>query len=470
MKRKILMGAVLIFGGYAATFCADADVYQQFFARFSIHNYFYSMFKPLDLPQEVKRLDGREREKKPWTFIVYMSADNDLRSFAINNVSQMASIGSNEQVNVVCHLDVRLNNTKVTKRFYVEKDRLITDEELAGQKMDSGDPATLVSCCEWAVNNYPADNYALVLWNHATGILDPYKYKVIDPSALFEFNHATLKFDLDRSVSFLEIFNYLDDRGICFDMTSGNYLTNQKLVRALSEIHTRVLKNKKFAMIGFDACLMSMLEVASQVKEYAEIMVGAQEVELASGWHYGKVLKPFTKGEVTSCDLARNIVRSFRNVYEKITDDYTQSSVDLSLVSGLEQNVHEVATILLECIEHQKDGSVIKAITACKKQSTHFLESSYIDLHHFYYNLSQQLSEFKLNAHQDAVQRLSQKVGAGKQLIQAAVFSNMAGNKLDNAQGLSIYFPNREIHQSYPLAPFAQHNAWLPFIARYLNG
>ena len=63
--------------------------------------------------------------QKKWTFIVYMASDNDLRAFAASNIRQMAAVGSNENVNIVAHLDIRLNgNSKVTRRYYIEKNKL----------------------------------------------------------------------------------------------------------------------------------------------------------------------------------------------------------------------------------------------------------------------------------------------------------------------------------------------------------
>ena len=44
-----------------------------------------------------------KQNKKSWTFIVYIAADNDLRIFAANNIKQMAQVGSNENLNIaVC--------------------------------------------------------------------------------------------------------------------------------------------------------------------------------------------------------------------------------------------------------------------------------------------------------------------------------------------------------------------------------
>ena len=46
------------------------------------------------------------------------------------------------------------------------------------------------------------------------------------------------------------------------------------------------LENKKLEMIGFDACLMSSVEVASLLSNYAKYMVASQEVEPGYGWDY----------------------------------------------------------------------------------------------------------------------------------------------------------------------------------------
>ncbi len=62
--------------------------------------------------------------------MVYMAADNDLRAFAANNIKQMASIGSNNNINIVIHLDIRLNdNQKVTRRYYVDKNKIKPHEQ-----------------------------------------------------------------------------------------------------------------------------------------------------------------------------------------------------------------------------------------------------------------------------------------------------------------------------------------------------
>ncbi len=410
--------------------------------------------------------------QKNWTFIVYMASDNDLRAFAANNIRQMASLGSNQNVNIVAHLDIRLSgNQKITRRYYIEKNKLNhMNTELETQSMDSGDPKTLISCCEWAIKNFPARNYALIFWNHGTGIIDPMNYKIINPAELFSFNPAINRLELDRSIGFLDFLHFtdLEQRGICWDNTTGNYLTNENLDMALNDICTRVLK-KKFALIGFDACLMSMLEIAHMMKPYAEVMVGSQEVELGTGWNYAYALQPLLVGPIDGAHLASHIVSSYQRSYQTITNDFTQSAIDLRQTIHLEKNVNEVAQLLLEALRYQHKNSVMLAIKASRnrKNCTHFDEPSYIDLHHFYSNLQQRLKNFSISrSHKPLIQHLNAKLSEGKQLISNSTVASISGTNLKAARGISIYFPEQRIHPSYGKTKFAQSNAWYQLINR----
>lgn len=412
---------------------------------------------------------------RQWTFLVYMAADNDLRAFAANNIKQMASIGSNENIHIVIHLDIRLNdNQKVTRRYYVEKNKINhMNQEENTQRMDSGDPQTLISFCEWAIKNYPAHNYALILWDHATGILDPKYYKIVNPTELFIFNPASNKFELDRSVEYLDLFDYidLDQRGICFDSSTGNYITNQKLEFALQEICANCIHGK-FKLIGFDACLMSMLEVGNFIKYYAETMVGSQEVELGAGWNYAHVLQPFAtpSAVIDYPTFAAHIVHAYQLSYHKITDDFTQSAIDLRKLPLLEQNIDLVGKLLLECLQKQQSSTVHDAIQASKhrKACTHFDVNSYLDIDDLYSNLQSHIGKIRLNTRSNLIQQLTNALNEGRKIIEEVVIANTCGKKYKKAKGISIYFPDH-IQPSYLNARFANENAWGTFVRFYKN-
>jgi hypothetical protein len=447
---------------------------------------------------------------RPFTILIYMAADNDLRSFAARNIKQMAAIGSNNFINIAVHLDIRIaNNKKITRRYYIEQNQIlhVNAYDQATQQMDSGQAETLVSACKWAITDYPAENYVLVFWNHGTGALDPQQGRIINATELFNYNSESRLLELDRTTSILgsdacitrfqdpqnilrllerndpvELEQALEDdlqtddpRGICWDDSTGNYLTNQKLDYALQTVRTNYLNNGKFAIIGFDACLMSMLEVGDLIKSHAEIMVGSQEVELGTGWNYQKVLEPFLTRNLSKYEFAKHIANVYEETYNKITNDYTQSAIVLDALQPLNNLVDAIATTLIEALRIQKNKSVYNAIHASKNKllCTHFDEPSYIDLHHFLTNLEQNLKHFNFTNQargKTLLVDLRNLITQTKGAINKAVIANVSGKNLAQAKGLSIYFPENRIHSSYAYIPFAQQNSWLKLLQMYVAG
>ena len=63
-------------------------------------------------------------QKKPWTFLVFVAADNNLRDFASLNLKQMATVGSNNFINILVHIDIcLLGSKKTTRRYFIEKNK-----------------------------------------------------------------------------------------------------------------------------------------------------------------------------------------------------------------------------------------------------------------------------------------------------------------------------------------------------------
>jgi len=436
-------------------------------------------FEPaqLDIIQEgaTPIVRTHHQDKKPWTVIVYIAADNDLRGFAARNIKQMASVGSNEHINILVHLDIRIaGNQKITRRYYIENNRIlhVNPGDPETERMDSGSPKTLQSCCKWAIKHYPADHYALIMWNHGTGTLDPLRGRILNPTQLFEFNPTINKFDIDRSIEF---FDWVDGRrGICWDDTTGNYLTNQKLASALNHVCTKYLGGKKLSILAFDACLMSMIEVANIAQDYADIMVGSQEVELGTGYNYALAFEPFAHHALAPDDFAKQIVKAYEKSYSNITNDYTQSAMNLSLTRGVEQNINLVAHLLVECLKQQKNNSVKINLRRSRNKlcCTHFDEPRYVDLHHLYKNILKNMSGFSIaggDSGNSLLRQLQQALEHGLRLIEKAVIANTAGRNLSQARGISIYFPEDVIHPSYPRTSFASTNEWLHFIQAYIR-
>jgi hypothetical protein len=408
-------------------------------------------------------------KEKDWTFLVYVAADNDLAYFAGRNIEEMKKIGSTKHINVLVQLDGQGAHEK-TKRLYIEKNKTVQvnyNHPSSQQKLDFGSALTLIDACQWAIEDYPAKHYALILWNHGIGILDNIGGRTSAASELFSFNTETNMLELNRDVGYFDHIKQKQPRGVCFGDTYGTYLTNQKLEYALKEVTAKLPQGKKFDIVGFDACLMSMIEQGNLIRPYTHFMVASQEIELGTGWPYHKILAPFTEKTLSPEELSKHIVNVYHHNYKAITYDYTLSAVDLTNFEALEKGVSEVANLLLQALTHQRNNTVTRLIRASKSKRlcTYFSEPSYLDLHHLLCNLSETLDFMALEpGHLHIKKELKEKLVSTRQALEKTVVANCCGRNLTQARGLSIYFPTRLIESSYVITPFAEVYSWLSLL------
>jgi hypothetical protein len=78
----------------------------------------------------------------------------------------------------------------------------------------------------------------------------------------------------------------------------------------------------KLDIIGFDACLMAMYEVAAALAPYSKFLLGSELLEPGSGWDY-KVL-----GNVTA-SAAAGVVVEAADLGQMVVRTYMQTSVQV---------------------------------------------------------------------------------------------------------------------------------------------
>ena len=179
---------------------------------------------------------------------------------------------------------------RATKRFLVTQDddlSAIGSEELDDLgEVDSGAPETLTDFMVWAMTNYPAKKYALIMSDHGAGWMGGWNDDAPDEG-------STLSVD--------EI--------------------DQAIGAALAETGVEQLE-----FMGFDACLMSQVEALSGIAPYARYAVASEEVEPAMGWAYSKFLGQLAdKPKQSGADLAKSIVESYIVDDVRIQDDEARS-------------------------------------------------------------------------------------------------------------------------------------------------
>jgi hypothetical protein len=404
-----------------------------------------------------------------------MAADNDLGPFAYRNIAQMKRIGSNDLLTILIQIDlIDENDKKVTRRYIVHPNRL----EQIGPDLyvDCGEEQTLTDALVWA-HSYHGKHLGLIFWNHGSGDLNPLIGTAVNTSQLFQYDAEKKALILDRSRNFLDFvaeqtFNKEQARGICFNETTRTYLDDQKLKNALIAFHD--YSGKNIDIIMFDACFMAGIGTAWLLHEHVHYMVGSEEVELGTGYDYSEVLRPLATSATTTEKWALHVVSHFEKLYKKITPDYTHSALNLMGIKKLSRNIHDVAELLNIAISQQKANTVIRMLKHSRNKllCTSFEETSYIDLYNLYDNIDRYCHMIRLEtsaATKVLIPKLQQSLQEGKALIKECVISRVSGDNLPQAHGLSIYFPEKELHPSYEKTIFAQSNGWLSFLKNYCS-
>ena len=344
--------------------------------------------------------------------------------------------------------------------------------------IDGTNTDDLVDSMRWAAGKYPAKQHMLVLWNHGVGILDPVwngRGRMNLMSVESEILQEEPRIQIDGITKDIDDFDAMDQRGILFNEQSRTYMNNQQLVEALRQIKTNVLGGKKIDILGMDACLMAMLEVGYQVKDYADYLVASQEVELANGWDYQTVLGSLVMGQVAPIQLVENIVSAYEHYYKNKIQFYTQSAVKLENIGYLKDSVDQIVDCVNECKKYDRVG-IKNAINQARRVSVQFSTKSYVDLYSLFLQLNKKIEEkYKdidvkfAKAHylplfKKSIGSLKDALSLGMKVVEGSVVAKTAGKNFAAAQGISIYFPSGRVDNSYFKTEFAKDSLWLDFI------
>ena len=107
------------------------------------------------------------------------------------------------------------------------------------------EPQNLTDFITWTKENYPADRYMLVFWDHGGGLSDGYGYDELNERA-----------DGEMTMPAGDVVEAVRSAGVKFDL------------------------------IGFDTCLMQDMDVAVGLEPYTDYFLASEEVESGFGWNY----------------------------------------------------------------------------------------------------------------------------------------------------------------------------------------
>lgn len=391
-----------------------------------------------------------------WTFIVYIAGDNSLDTSLKGDqlkrdINKMEVAANSADINIIALADKNGDGNTYLYKIQNDTDTFIINTPTISirnllpsattNELNTGNPTTLVVFSTWAISNYPAENYCLVVWNHGGGWWP---------------KSPKLK------------------KGIAWDDTTddNDYITTAELGNALLQIKTYL--GRKIDIVGLDACLMSQIEVAYQINDYVNYIVASEENEY--GWPYDGILTELVGYPNWDAEtFSKKIVEIWDKAYSDETvscfstllDKRTASAVDLSKIDDL---THALNNFAVELIATKKTIPLYLV----RNSVDYFGESNNdkyggVDI----YDLAHIIEQ---NPDLDSA-GLRNAAASVMNAVNNCVIANRVGNQHKNSHGLAINFPKTkdawEIYNNpdnyYMDLSFCQATNWDEFLANYYS-
>lgn len=303
----------------------------------------------------------------------------------------------------------QLVNPNRTQRFHYKSGVF---SEVANLPLEPpSEPETLSDFLRFCKTEYPADHTMLVLWNHGGGP-----------------------------------FGYGNDSIYAGDLSLSD------LREALSAVYTPNRSKPAFDIIGFDACLMSTLEVTHALDGFADFYCLSEETEPGDGWHYTPVLRAMSDDPTMSpAKVAQTIADSYTDFYmrEGVNFPMIQWDVTFSVVEAKKAaELYDAYCALCQAqlLDAVSDPGVLAEIGRCSGRATRYAGSSHkvfntVDLGNYMDYLGDSYPE---------------ECARVKKLVHEAVLYHRQNGALCDSTGMAVYVPS-VINEIYGLYYFLEY-------------
>ena len=285
------------------------------------------------LPTELSEVGKTTPEQEGWTIMVYMIGSTLEQAysgkrlfFATNDVFEMLA-GTEQDEDKAFNTIVATGGSgapdwQTVKYYQLSGGRGYEKplRNLSEAESNMADPQTLSNFVNWSKNNFPAQHYALILWNHGSGTdgMGP-------DTALRSFRAPRMLGLTGLNTAFKSI-----------------YATD----------------NEKLDIVVYDACLMSTIEVAEVTATVADAMAASVEIEPGHGLDYTGLLKQLSESKPKNgVDFGRLVKDSYiqHAKTEGTFDDWqiTYSVFDLSQIEKFTKVFEDFAIEFKQVLEDE---------------------------------------------------------------------------------------------------------------------
>jgi Clostripain family len=409
-----------------------------------------------------------------WTWMVYLATNNNVWEYGQDSVNRIRAATLGDGIRVA----IQQTNPARTVRSLLGAG---PEQKSELGKVDSGAPATLLEFVTWAIQQAPAERYALVLWSHGSG-WEPSEIERIaqqaQPKVPVTAGELTQRGEGDQGrqtffSSSLRTILARDtpaDRAIAFDDGSGHSLDTIELGNVAAEVHK--LLGRPLDLIGMNACQMASAEVAYQLREHALVYIASQEDMPAESWPYDDILTRLAaEPTLDAMALARLIVeryctwfRESRDMQELWGKDGYPPGVTLSAISLVHaERLATASKSLAEALQADLPGQ-LNALWNAHRRAKAFKFRQY-DLATFCRGLME---------HAEAAQATKDAANAVLAALNdpALMLANShTASAYAGTGGASVYLmfpePGQTLSPYYAETNFAAETHWATFLTQY---
>ncbi|MCX2481141.1 clostripain-related cysteine peptidase [Pedobacter sp. MC2016-15] len=241
-----------------------------------------------------------KKEKVNSMVLVYMEANNDLRYDALNSINRMEKGAQALDGILLVYIKTSSVRSYLLKiKFDEDENRIVSDTIKVFENNSTSDPEFFKDVINYAQTEFPANNYGLVLWSHATSW------------APANTGISTKSFGRDTGKEF-----------------------------DIIELKNAVPDNLQF--IIFDACSMGGVEVLYEFKDKAKYIIASPTETIAESFPYQSITPMLFKGT----EGLSNIARAYYEYYNSYTDDRQSATVVLIKTSELPALAQEMKSLM----------------------------------------------------------------------------------------------------------------------------
>lgn len=258
------------------------------------------------------------------TVIVYVAAENNLSSFTRSDLNEMTrgSALLNKRQKLVAFID----DAETAHPYIVEmkegrRDTVLTYDE----DFYSSDPERFREVIATIEERFPAESYGLVLWGHAKGW-------IVEDSIAQSRHRKAYGVDTGSNLAVEHSFK-------------NRWMNITQMARALETL-------PQLRFIFADCCCMMCAEVAYELRNTADYLIGSPAEIPGSGAPYEKILPMLYS---TADDFYRQIIDAYYDYY--LDAKYSGCSLPLSVVdmSQMEELAAATRMVLREPSDYVTD-------------------------------------------------------------------------------------------------------------------